>query len=316
MPAGPDKPPLLDRLSTLGDMARLRILRLLDMHELSVGELARALQLPQSTVSRHLKLLHTGRWIIKRSQGTASLYCLVEEALSEQARALWQVAREQIGPGPTLEEDDSRLAEILAERREDSKAFFGRIGAEWDCLRHELFGYQFTAEALLALVCADWTVADLGCGTGNAAEYLAPFVNKIIAVDREPSMLDAARKRLQAFDNVEFRHGDLTALPIADGEIDAAMVFLVLHYIENPAAVITDIARTLKRGGLLVIVDMTAHNRESYRHTMGHEHLGFTEATLRAWADAAHLTAPRYRRLRPDTHAKGPGLFVATLRNP
>jgi len=316
MPSRPDKPPLLDRLATLNDMARLRILRLLDKHELSVGELARALQLPQSTVSRHLKLLHTGRWIIKRSQGTASLYCLVEDALSEEARALWQVSREQIGPSPTLEEDDSRLAEVLAERREDSKAFFGRIGAEWDRLRHELFGYHFTAEALLALVSADWTVADLGCGTGNAAEYLAPFVKKIIAVDRESSMLDAARRRLEAYDNVEFRQGDLTSLPIADGEVDAAMVFLVLHYIEDPAAVVADIARTLAPGGLLVIVDMTAHDRESYRHTMGHEHLGFTEATVVSWADAAGLVNARYRRLRPDTHAKGPGLFVATLLNP
>ena len=60
----PDLHPLLQRLGALNDPVRLRILRLLDREELSVGELARALQLPQSTVSRHLKLLHEGGWAV------------------------------------------------------------------------------------------------------------------------------------------------------------------------------------------------------------------------------------------------------------
>ena len=51
--------------------------------ELSVGEFVRALQLPQSTVSRHLKMLHAGAWAIKRSEGTASLYRVVEASLSD-----------------------------------------------------------------------------------------------------------------------------------------------------------------------------------------------------------------------------------------
>jgi SAM-dependent methyltransferase len=310
----PETPLLLHRLAALGDLARLRILRLVDDRELSVGELARALQLPQSTVSRHLKLLHDGGWIVKRSEGTASLYCLVQDTLDEQAGELWRLARAQLGATPTLQEDDSRLAEVLAARREDSKTFFGRLGSEWDHLRHDLFGNQFTTEALLGLVNNDWIVADLGCGTGNAAEFLAPFVKRIIAVDREKAMLDAARKRLAAFSNVEFRLGELTSLPLADGELDAAMIYLVLHHVQDPAAAVRDTARTLREGGILLIVDMTAHDRESYRHTMGHLHLGFDETIVRGWADIAGLTAVRYRRLHPDTNGKGPGLFAATMR--
>jgi len=305
---------LLHRLAALGDLARLRILRLLDDRELSVGELARALQLPQSTVSRHLKLLHDGRWIVKRSEGTASLYCLVQDTLDEQAGELWRLARTQLGSSVTLQEDDSRLAEVLAARREDSKTFFGRLGSEWDHLRHDLFGNQFTTEALLGLVSTDWVVADLGCGTGNAAEFLAPFVKRIIAVDREKAMLDAARKRLAAFNNIEFRLGELTALPLVDGEIDAAMIYLVLHHVQDPDAAVRDTARTLKEGGVLLIVDMVAHDRESYRHTMGHLHLGFDETAVRGWAGAAGLAMARYHRLHPDTNGKGPGLFAATMR--
>jgi SAM-dependent methyltransferase len=314
MPASPDNLPLLNRLTTLNDAARLRILRLLDQEELSVGELARSLQLPQSTVSRHLKLLYDGGWIIKRSEGTASLYRLSESSLDSAARDLWMLARAQLDTTPTFEHDDTRLAEVLAERRTDSKSFFGRVGGEWDHLRRELFGESFTTDALLGLLPSDWVVADLGCGTGNAAEQLAPYVKKVIAVDREPAMLDAARKRLAGLANVEFRQGELTHLPLKSNEVDAALVFLVLQHIEEPELAIKNIARTLKPGGSLLIVDMHTHDRESYRHTMGHRHLGFDERTVKSWAKHAGFGDVHYHRLRPDTQAKGPGLFAATLR--
>ena len=320
MPSPADSLPLLNRLATLGDMARLRILRLLDVQELSVGELAKALQLPQSTVSRHLKLLHDGGWTAKRSEGTASLYRVAEQSLPEQMRDLWKLTRAQLGRSPTFDQDSARLAEVLAQRRIDSKSFFGQIGGEWDQVRRELFGESFTAEALLNLVHHDWVVADLGCGTGNASEMVAPLVKKVIAIDREPAMLQAARKRLAGLSNIEFRQGDLTKLPLRDGEVDAALVFLVLIYVQSPEQALAEVARGLKssgeggEGGVLLIVDLAPHDRESYRHTMGHVHLGFDEKQIRNWAKAAGLKDVRYRRLRPSTSSKGPGLFVATMR--
>lgn len=315
MPRTPsDTASLLDRLTTLSDMARLRMMRLLQQEELSVGELARALQLPQSTVSRHLKLLHEGGWIAKRTEGTASLYRLEVQSLERDARELWEVAEPQLRETPTLVEDSNRLAEVLAERRTDSKAFFGRIGGEWDALRQTLYGADFTAHALLALLDENWTVADIGCGTGNAVELLAPHVKKVIAIDREPAMLDAARKRMAGADNVEFRQGDLSRLPLKDAEVNAAVLVLVMHHVEDPAAAISEIARGLARGGTLLVVDMVAHDRETYRHTMGHVHLGFAEENVREWCDASGLTLSAYRRVRTDTAGKGPGLFVARLR--
>jgi ArsR family transcriptional regulator len=317
MKPSPDMSPvLLARLQALGDLARLRLLRLLSAHELSVGELARAMQLPQSTVSRHLKLLHEGDWVVKRSEGTASLYRMVAGDLDRGAEALWEAARSQLGTPPTLREDDHRLAEVLAERAQDGRAFFGRIAGEWDALRRDLFGNGFTAEALLALLNPEWTVADLGCGTGQAAALLAPCVKRIIAVDREPAMLEAARRRLADARHIDFRVGDLLDLPLADGEIDAAIVLLVMIYIPDPLAAVREAARALRPGGVLLLVDMVAHDRESYRHTMSHRHLGFDEREVRGWARAAGLSDPRWRRLRADTDAKGPGLFVATMRRP
>lgn len=323
MPAEPDSARLLARLGALNDLTRLRMLRLLRREELSVGEVASALQLPQSTVSRHLKLLHEADWVRKRTVGTASFYHLDEPALGEAARALWTAASDMLGGGAVFEQDDNRLQGVLADRARDSKAFFGRIGGEWDELRDSLFGRGFTAEALLSFLQRDWIVADLGCGTGNAAEHVARFVRKIIAVDREPAMLDAARKRLASFDNVEFRQGELTKLPIKDRELHAAMIFLVLHHVPQPAEVVREAARCLKPGekgggegggGLLMIVDMVSHSREEYRHDMGHKHLGFSDRDVKQWSRGAGLTEVTYRRLVPDPEGKGPGLFVATMR--
>jgi ArsR family transcriptional regulator len=305
---------LLARLGALNDLARLRMLRLLHAEELSVGELARALQLPQSTVSRHLKLLHDAQWVEKRTVGTASFYRLDDEALSDEARALWDAAQRMLGPDSAFDEDDARLHGVLAERAHDSKTYFGRIGGEWDEIRNTLFGRGFTAEALLSFLQRDWILADLGCGTGNAAEHVAPFVKRVIAIDREPAMIEAAGKRLAAFDNIEFRQGELSRLPLKDREINAAMIFLVMHHIDDPAAVVCEAARALKPAGLLMIVDMVAHDREDYRRDMGHKHLGFSERDVRSWAKRCGLSDITWRRLRPDSESKGPGLFVATMR--
>ena len=316
MPASADSDglQLLECFDTLSDPARVRLLRILQQHEVSVGEIARALQLPQSTVSRHLKLLHDKGWLVKRAEGTASMYQIDEPSLAEPARQVWALTQSQLGPSPTFQNDDMRLEQVLRDRRTDTIGFFGRIGGEWDALRRELFGETFTFEAILGLLPSDAIVADLGCGTCNASELLAPLVRNIIAIDREASMLDAARKRLAEFSNIEFREGDLSDLPLDDDSVDAAMVFLVMHHIDEPGSVVSEAARVLKPGGQLLIVDMVAHDREMYQHTMGHKHLGFAENTVRAWAKKARLELVRHRLLSPDTSTRGPGLFAATMR--
>ncbi|MFM8699373.1 MAG: ArsR/SmtB family transcription factor, partial [Phycisphaerales bacterium] len=96
MPREPANPRArwLGWLGTLGDLARVRMLRLLAREELGVGELARALQLPQSTVSRHLKPLFDDGWVAKRAEGTQSLYRLRGDDLEPGMRALWQMGQE------------------------------------------------------------------------------------------------------------------------------------------------------------------------------------------------------------------------------
>ena len=313
---------ITDRLAALGEMVRLRILRLLEREELSVGEVARVVQLPQSTVSRHLKVLADGEWIVKRAEGTATFYRLILDDLPGNSRQLWLAVREQLGGGqgegstPELVDDLRRLASVLAERREDSQAFFGRVAGQWDEVRTELFGARFTLLGLLNLLPRNWTVADLGCGTGNVAEVLAPIVKRVIAVDQSAPMIAAAKKRLGSVANVEFVSAELTKLPLGEASVDAAVCVLVLHHIENFEAAIREMRRITRPSGNVLILDMVEHDRSSYAHTMGHRWLGFSEAQLTGAMEAAGFERVRYQPIPSDTGGKGPGLFAATAYVP
>lgn len=308
--------PIAVLIDGLSDPIRLRMLRILEQEELAVGEVASVLRLAQSTVSRHLKVLSDARWVIGRNAGTATLYRLVPDDLEPAARELWRPVREQLA-GPEYDEDSRRLAGVLAARRMDSQAFFGRIAGEWDHVRARLFGSEFTARALLALLPRHWVIADLGCGTGNASEVLAPHAERIIAIDASEAMLDAARKRLDRATNVEFLAADLARLPLPDASVDAAVCFLVLHHIEEPAAAVRQmhrILRTDRAGGVALIVDMVEHDHKEFRHTMGHKHLGFSADAMEGMLRAAGFRQIEVSLLPIDPDAKGPALFAATAR--
>lgn len=307
---------ITDRLSALADLVRLRILRLLEAEELSVGEVASVVQLPQSTVSRHLKVLAEAGWITKRPEGTATIYAFVHDDLPEAARALWRASRLQLADETDLAADKRRLDAVLAQRRLDSRAFFGRVGGEWDEIRANLFGHAFTRAGLLHLIPQSWTVADLGCGTGNAAEHLAPCVSRVIAVDQSDTMLDAARKRLGAFKNIEFLQSSLEHLDIPDATVHAAVSILVLHHLPEPALAIRELARILRPGGVALVIDMIRHDRVEYRTRMGHLHLGFDPADFATLLTDAGLAEPTTHFLTMAPDARGPGLFVARAVKP
>ncbi len=128
-------------------------------------------------------------------------------------------------------------------------------------------------------------------------------------------MLQSARTRLQEFSNVEVRRGELEALPIGDGELDAATLLLVLHHIAEPSAALREAARVLKGGGRLLICDMLPHDHEEYRQQMGHVWLGFGEGQLRALLGDAGFTDVRFVPLPSNPEARGPALFVAAAKN-
>jgi ArsR family transcriptional regulator len=302
---------IVTRLQTLADSTRNRLLLLLERHELTVSELCEALQLPQSTVSRHLKVLADDGWVVSRADGASRLYRMTAGDLDPGARRLWQVVREQAESSPAAARDGERLRDVLAERRSRSEAFFASAAGQWDRLRVELFGTRTELLPLLGLLEGAWTVADLGCGTGHLTQLLAPFVGRVLAVDASAAMLRAARARVGDLANVEIRRGELEALPIEDHVLNAAFLVLVLPYVAEPARVIGEAARALRPGGRLMVTDLMPHERAEYRQTLGHQWQGFAEDQVLGWFQAAGLTGGCYRALPPEASARGPRLFTA-----
>lgn len=304
------RPAILEHAAQLAEPIRCRLLHVLERHELTVGELCSVLQLPQSTVSRHLKVLGEGGWLAARRDGTSNLYRR-DESFDGAAGDLWKLVRREVMETPEMGEDRRRLEAILRERRSRSKEFFASA-ERWDALRDELFGHRFDLQAALGLLDPGWHVADLGCGTGRLSEALAPFVEQVSAVDGSPAMLDATRARVDGFDNVRVFEADLEDLPLDDHSADAATLVLALHHAPEPLDLLRETRRILRPQGRLLLVDMLPHGHEEYRSEMGHVWLGFSLDQMHELLDDAGFGRVVSTPLRPDPVAKGPGLFAAT----
>jgi ArsR family transcriptional regulator len=298
-------------MESLADPTRLRLLRLLERHELGVAALCDVLQLPQSTVSRHLKVLGDEGFVLSRPQGTNRLYRMERLEKDSPARRLWLLARDQTDDWATARQDELRLERLLRRQAPAAQAFFAGAAGEWDRLREEAYGRTLNQTALLALLPPHWTVADLGCGTGSLTAALAPHVKRVVGVDQSAAMLKTARGRTAGLDHVDLRKGSLLALPLEDGCVDAALLVLALSYVAEPAQVLKEMARILRPGGRAVVLDVLRHDREEFQRVMGQSHLGFEVGVIGAMMEQAGFSSVRCRPQSPEPGAKGPALVLA-----
>jgi ubiquinone/menaquinone biosynthesis C-methylase UbiE/DNA-binding transcriptional ArsR family regulator len=306
---------ILEHMTALSDPVRCRMLMLLEKQELTVSELCAVLQMPQSSVSRQLKTLADDNWVVSRRDGTSRFYAMsTGDDLDPGAKRLWPLIREQVAATSAAGQDDRRLRGVLARRRAKSQEFFASAAGDWDRLRSDLFGDTFYLWGVLGLIDPALVVGDLGCGTGQLTEVVAPYVRQVIAVDSSADMLDAARVRLGGAANVDLRQGELESLPIEAGELDAAMLSLVLHYSPSPGRALAEVSRVLRPGGRVLVVDMLPHERQEYQQQMGHVWLGFSEKQIGKFLTDAGFSDVRTRLLPADPDAKGPALFAAAAK--
>src|SRR5512137_2303567 len=298
----------------LADPTRLRLLHVLERHELGVAELCEVLQQPQSTVSRHLKILSSQGWIEVWRHGQNRIYRMSGE-IDPAARRLWKVARGESERWATLQQDQLRLDRRLKERRGDDDFFAGAAG-DWDRLRAEWYGTGFGVSALVALLPPDWIVADLGCGTGALTAALAPDVARVVGVDRSADMLRSARRRTAGLGNVDLRRGILEDLPLDAASCDAALLVLSLGWVADPARALAEAARAVRPGGRVALVDAVLHDDEDFRRRAGQVWPGFEPARLVEMLGAAGFRDAACRPLPPEPAAKGPALLLARARRP
>jgi ubiquinone/menaquinone biosynthesis C-methylase UbiE len=303
---------------TLSDPTRMRILSLLEREELVVQELMAVLGMAQSRVSRHLAILREAGLLADRRDGTYVAYRFVPPDAGAWHDA-WMLVRQRLENDPTAQRDLAALERTLEARGERSRSFFDAVGPEWDALRKVFHDDVLRARAVNRMIPPDLRVADIGTGTGILATELARLGLRVIGIDNSSRMLDAARVKFEeaGLAGIELRRGEAHRLPIADGDVDAAFAHMVLHYLPSPAEALREMARIVKPGGSVVVVDFLQHEHEWMRQELRVVWLGFPEETVRDWFQQAGLgdprievedSAPRSRDL-PDT-------FIASARRP
>src|SRR5260370_36853280 len=115
-------------LTALSDATRSRMLLILERQELTVSELCAVLQLPQSTVSRHLKTLADANWVSSRRDGTSRYYTLALDERDAHTRRLWALLREPIAATAGADQAARRLKGMLGPRQTTAEEVF-RAGA-------------------------------------------------------------------------------------------------------------------------------------------------------------------------------------------
>ena len=275
----------------LADPTRLRIVALLRQMELSVGELAQVLGQSQPRVSRHVKILADAGLCDRRREGSWVFLSLGATAAGALIAAIdgWP---DPVGQRWTVA-DAARLEAVRADRMAAAEAFFNSHAEQWDALRSLHVAEAEVERAIRAILAplAVGRLVDIGTGTGRMIELLGAGAGAITGIDRSPEMLRLARAKIAAagLGRADLRQGDMYALPLDDGAADTVILHQVLHYAQAPAAAIAEAGRLLANDGRLLIVDFAAHGHEELRERDAHARLGFDDAQIAGWFDAAGL---------------------------
>jgi ubiquinone/menaquinone biosynthesis C-methylase UbiE len=309
-------------LKLLSDPVRLRLCALLARAELAVQELVAITGLQQSRISNHLSLLKRAGLVRDRREGTWSFHSLVEPV--DDGPLSPSLFAATVQPCITSEEgerDQQALRAVQDQRRQKSREMHDRLAEQWNQVGEEFALGTLRAEVLAQAWPAGRVVADLGCGTGFLANWLAQRGAEVVAVDHSERMLDVAQKAGRA--RVTFRAGELDALPLADGEVDAAFSNLVWHHLPDHDAAAREALRVLRPGGAVVVSDLLPHEAEWMRDRMGDLRLGLKpEQVVGALARAGFTglrsepIADRYRVASPDGAAAELPMFVVRGQKP
>jgi ArsR family transcriptional regulator len=279
----------------LGDDGRLRLLRILAREQLNVTELTGVLGLAQSGVSRHLGLLKDAGLVEEEKDGGYSYYRLAP-ALAPGSRVGENPLRAMLDrqfaasvADPVLGADDARLHEVLRLRKEN---FESHTSPDARDARQLVPGRSWAAwSRALGMLLPPLKVADLGCGEGYLTMEAARWAACVTAVDRSEVVLRRARGLAQRrrLTNVIWKRGELEQLPIADGQVDVAMLSQALHHADQPSRAIGEAARIIAPGGRVLVLDLRTHHETWVHNKLGDRVLGFADTELKRMLTAAGL---------------------------
>lgn len=122
---------------------------------------------------------------------------------------------------------------------------------------------------------------DAACGPGVVSRRLASLAKSVHGIDATPAMIEVARREAAAagLTNVTFAVEDATATSLPNASFDGAVTRFSLHHVPVPARLIRELARVVRPGGTIAILD----------------HIADTDAEARSWSQ-------EIERLRDPSH--------------
>ncbi len=294
---------LIKCFKALSDNTRLRLLYVLQQYELNVNEIVLVVDMIQSGVSRHLKILLDSELLTSRRDGSFTYYFADK---NDTTRSLIRLLEKNLGHKDITRRDLEKSREMIKIRQNRTKRFFRHIAPQWDRLKKEVFGNFDLNSMIKEKVIFNGNVADLGCGTGELIERLSKgILHNFIGIDYSPEMLEQARLRLSGTNNAELRLGELEHLPMKNEEIDTAIMNMVLHHISQPELPIAEAYRVLKPEGLFILSDFQKHDQKNINEIMGGSWFGFEKEKIKTW-----LTDTGFHLRTIDSHLVNHGLTI------
>lgn len=290
-----------------GDMLRLQVLRVLSRDAYSVQELCQILDVRQSGMSHHLKILAAAGLVVRRREGNSLFYRRNWQADHGALRELHTAvlnAADQLGLDSGQQQ---RLGEVVAERAERSRAFFAEHAGEFGEQQEQMvaFGvYGPSAAEMLRAAQPDGgeLAIEIGPGEGAFLAELAPRYRQVIALDNSEAMLVKAQDYVagQALNNVRCLLGDSRSAALPDAAADCVVTNMVLHHVPSPADIFRDARRLLRPGGVFCVVELCPHDQNWAREACGDLWLGIAPEELNEWAADCGLE-------------EGPSVYLAQL---
>ena len=276
-------------LKASSDSIRLQILRVLKRDSLAASELALVLDIKQSALSHHLKIMTQADWVNTRREGNTLFY---RRHMSTKA-SIAHIQRSILSCLDAKELEAAaqiNINTIRHSRQQISAAFFENHVDELDSVTDRIAGYKHYSDAIQEALKRSplkhcQSALEIGPGDGGFLPFLSGAFNKVYALDISESMLELAKNQVQDLTNIKFIHGDIKAALQMGIQSDFVALNMVLHHIASPADFLNQCWQLLNDDGYLLVTDLCAHQQDWVREACGDFWMGFEPDELLAWAN-------------------------------
>jgi DNA-binding transcriptional ArsR family regulator/ubiquinone/menaquinone biosynthesis C-methylase UbiE len=280
------------------DPLRLEVLRVLHNNAYGVLELCHILDVKQSALSHHLKILAQTGLVSTRREGNSIFYRRQSPGNNDPLHLLQQVLFNSIDAQPLAADMTARIQQIQQDRAASSASFFRQQAESFEQQQERIATYSIYGNGVMDLLhksslkkfdCA----LEVGSGNGEFLAELSPLFKRVLALDNSREMLTRAQKHTETLklDNIEFLHSDThQAAQLANRkkiQADCIVLNMVLHHTPAPADIFSDVFQMLNDGGVLLITELCRHHQDWTKDACGDLWLGFEPDELLTWADSA-----------------------------